>query len=116
MEEELKKEQWEFGLLPVVSEDVANRILDEMTDFGRLSEPAKRGMVDKVIDWLGESNSELAGAILGNTEGLLEAMRDSLADKLTWAEHEDLLFLMRYAHLLVLRVLNEALREKREDY
>lgn len=113
---EVKKEEWEFGLLPLISETATEHTLKWMDDFSNLSEEAKGQLIDKVFEWLGDANEGLSNAIIGTTGGLLESRYDSLAHKLTKAEWDDLLFLMQFAHLVVLRVLNETLREKEEKY
>jgi len=113
---EVKKEEWEFGLLPVTSEAAAKYTLKWMDDFSNLSEDAKRELISRVFEWLGDANEELSNVIIGTTSGVLESRYDSLAHKLTKAEWDDLLFLMQFAHLVVLRALNEALREKEEKY
>lgn len=109
---QVKKEEWEFGLLPVISGAAVESAIAWMDDFRKLSEEAKIELVGKVIEWLGETNEELAAAIVGTTEGVLMSDYEALAHKLTKAEWDDLLFAMRFSYLVVLRALNEALRER----
>lgn len=113
---EEEKEQWEFGLLPIISEAASDCVFRWMDEFSKLSAEAKKELIDKIIDWLHATNSQLANAITGTTEGVLDAQYDSLAHKLTKEEWDGLMFAIRFAQLVVLRALNEALREKGEDY
>jgi hypothetical protein len=102
-----------FGLLPTVSGAAAERILGEMLKFARLNPEARRESIEQDMAWLQEHNPELASAIRGLPDGMI-GVPSVVADKLTHTEWYDLRMNMVYAHLLVLRVLNEGERERKE--
>ena len=104
--------EWQFGYIPQISQAVTDDMRQEMAEFGKLSDEAKREAANRVVQGLSDANPELAAAVLGITEGVMNSMWDSLAYKLSHAEWVDLLFRMRHGQLIISRVINEALREK----
>ncbi len=106
-------QEWNFSDLPVISEAVSSKVLAEIDEFGKLGEEAMRDKVNSALEAVAEDNPQLAGAVRGTIEGALEAS-DFLADKLSHREWKELEFVLQYSQLVVLRALNEAIREKEE--
>lgn len=107
----MEEEEGKYGLLPVMSGAVSERILEEMTQFGKLSEDAKRDTLGADLEQLGQGNPELRDAVEGLAIGTLEAV-ESIPGKITHLEWEQLRSGLIYAVLVVLRALNEARREQ----
>ncbi|UCH43163.1 MAG: hypothetical protein JSW16_01105 [Dehalococcoidales bacterium] len=72
------------------------------------------GKSPKTVAWVASSVGYFAD-FLGPEQQDIEAHVD-LAHALSKAEWDDLLFIVRFAQLVVLRALNDALREKEEKY
>ena len=105
------KEEDKFGLLPVISEAVSEKIFGEMDEFKKLSEAAKGQTIAEDMNWLAEHNEQVRAAIEGLVEGVIN-IPSPVAEKLTHLEWENLKFDLIYAELMLLRALNEARREQ----
>ena len=99
-----------FTLLPVISEDVVQKVLEEMDSYSRLNEAAKGEHLAGDLEALDSENSELANAIQGISRGSLEA--SVVSDKLTYNEWKSLEASILYGFTVTLRALNEARREQ----
>lgn len=99
-----------FDQLPVVSEAVSERVLQEIAEFSKLHEEAKKEQVEQDLDELREKNNELYTAITTGVQAMLEV--DPLPDQLTYREWKDLEHRLLFAFMVVLRALNEAWRER----
>jgi DNA-binding transcriptional regulator/RsmH inhibitor MraZ len=99
-----------FDVLPIVSEAVAERIINEMHDFLRLHRGAQWEQIEQDLEQLEQGNPELARAVRHLTEDALEY--DPATEKLSHAEWRTLESRILYNHILILRVLNEARREE----
>ena len=100
-----------YGLLPEVPEHVMEELLTEVENFTTLlkhdPEGAKRSLHQE-IEWLKEKKDFLGKAV----ETSIDAALELYGDRLSHNEWIDLRTLLLKGVLILLRSLNEALKEK----
>ncbi len=99
-----------FNLLPVISDAVRERVLNEMDEFNRLTPEARTDRLEDDLAHLRERNEELANAVEGLGQGPLD--QDYISDSLSHTEWLWLRSSVRFAFVMMLRALNEARREE----
>jgi|YelNatPaOPRAMG01_1025707.scaffolds.fasta_scaffold77088_2 hypothetical protein len=99
-----------YSFLPKVSEQIVEQMMQEINDFATLMEHDFKGAkksVSEDIEWLKENKDFLGRAVEASVDSALELYGEKLCHD-DWISLQTLLL---KGQLLVLQLINEALRE-----
>ncbi len=103
-----------YGLLPRISESIAEKILAEVSDFASFMkhdpDGAKRS-VESDVEWLKENKGFLGNAV----EASVDASLDLYSETLTHKEWVELRTFLLKGVLLMIQMINEALKKQAID-
>lgn len=106
----MSKPEDKYGLLPEVPEHIVERMLSEVSEFASFMkhdpEGAKRS-IESDIDWLKENKDFLGRAVEASIDPALDLYSDVLTHK-DWVELRT--YLLKGV-LLMLQMINEAIKE-----